>query len=171
MSPLLLPYAGQVPRLAESAFIAPGAVLTGDLEIGEESSIWFGVVIRADVNVVRIGARSNIQDGTIIHCTSGGHGTYIGDDVTVGHGAVLHACTVEDGAFIGMKACLLDGTVVESGGMVAAGALLTPGKRVKQGELWAGSPAKLLRTLSEEERQNFRESATHYVEVARGYRG
>jgi len=177
MTGILLPFAGYQPKLAPDAFIAETAVLLGDVVIGAGSSIWYGSVLRADGNLLRIGARTNIQDGTVIHVNHqedggrGAHGfsTIIGDDVTVGHMAMLHACTLEDGAFVGMKACVMDGAVVEGGGMVAAGALVTPGKRVKKGELWAGSPAKLMRPLRAEEIAYFPESARYYAEVAQRY--
>nr|WP_298684892.1 gamma carbonic anhydrase family protein [uncultured Dongia sp.] len=175
MSAVILPYEGVLPKIAPDAFIASTAVVIGAVEIGAEASIWFGCVLRGDSNSIRIGARTNIQDGTIIHVNheregAAGTKTVIGTDVTVGHMALLHACTVEDGAFIGMKACLMDGVVVESGGMVAAGALVTPGKRVRKGELWAGSPAKLMRPLSDKEMAYFAYSAKHYCEVAASYR-
>jgi len=170
-----MPYEGVSPKIAPDAFIASTAVVIGAVEIGAEASIWFGCVLRGDSNSIRIGARTNIQDGTIIHVNHEREGamgtkTVIGADVTVGHMALLHACTVEDGAFIGMKACLMDGVVVESGGMVAAGALVTPGKRVRKGELWAGSPAKLMRPLSDKEMAYFAYSAKHYCDVAASYR-
>jgi carbonic anhydrase/acetyltransferase-like protein (isoleucine patch superfamily) len=175
VSALILPYQGIIPQIAADAFIAATAVVIGAVEVGSEASIWFGCVLRGDSNSIRIGARTNIQDGTVIHVNheregAAGTKTTIGADVTVGHMALLHACTVEDGAFIGMKACLMDGVVVESGGMVAAGALVTPGKRVRKGELWAGSPAKLMRALSEKEMAYFAYSARHYCEVAASYR-
>ena len=168
-------YEGIHPKVASDAFIAPTAVIIGDVEIGSEASIWFGCVLRGDSNSIRIGARTNIQDGTVIHVNheregAAGTKTTIGADVTVGHMALLHACTVEDGAFIGMKACLMDGVYVESGAMVAAGALVTPGKRIRKGELWAGSPAKLMRPLTDKEAAYFGYSAKHYCEVAATYR-
>ncbi len=175
MSAVILPYQGVLPRIAADAFIASTAVVIGAVEIGPESSIWFGCVLRGDSNTISVGARTNIQDGTVIHVNheregAAGTRTVIGSDVTVGHMALLHACTIEDGAFIGMKACIMDGVVVESGGMVAAGALVTPGKRVRKGELWAGSPAKLMRPLSDKEMAYFAYSARHYCEVAASYR-
>ncbi|MBK8157686.1 MAG: gamma carbonic anhydrase family protein [Rhodospirillaceae bacterium] len=175
MSAVILPYEGVLPRIAADAFIAPTAVVIGAVEIGPEASIWFGCVLRGDSNSISVGARTNIQDGTIIHVNheregAAGTKTVIGSDVTVGHMALLHACTIEDGAFIGMKACIMDGVVVEGGGMVAAGALVTPGKRVRKGELWAGSPAKLMRPLSDKEMAYFAYSAKHYCDVAASYR-
>ena len=167
---MILPYKKVLPSIDGTAFVAETAVVIGDVEIGEDSGIWFGCVVRGDVNVIRIGKRTNIQDGTIIHVASRGQGTFIGDDITVGHMAVLHACTLESGCFIGMKACVMDGAYVESQAMVAAGALVTPGKRVKRGQLWAGSPAKYLRDLTAAELAFFPESATHYAGLAREYR-
>jgi len=174
---VIMAHEGRRPVIAADAFIAPTAVIIGDVEIGPGSSIWFGCVLRGDSNAIRIGARTNIQDGTIIHVNhqkDGGRGaegfcTSIGDDVTVGHMALLHACRIESGAFIGMKACVMDGAVVEGRAMVAAGALLTPNKRVRAGELWAGSPARLMRQLTRDEIDYFPYSAEHYCELARSY--
>lgn len=170
-----MPFKGTLPKIAPDAFIASTAVVIGAVEIGAEASIWFGCVLRGDSNSIKIGARTNIQDGTVIHVNheregAAGTKTTIGSDVTVGHMALLHACTIEDGAFIGMKACLMDGVHVESGAMVAAGALVTPGKRIRKGELWAGSPAKLMRPLTDKEMAYFAYSAKHYCEVAANYR-
>ncbi len=164
---LILPFQGTRPRIASDVFIAENAVIIGNVEIGSQSGIWFGCVLRGDVNQIRIGERTNIQDGTIIHVSSVDQGTYLGDDVTVGHMVLLHSCTIEDRAFIGMKSCLLDNVYVEQGGMVAAGSLVTPGKRVRSGELWMGSPARCQRMLTEEEKIGFAETAPHYVELAR----
>ena len=122
--PLILPWKGVSPRIAADAFIAPNAVLIGDIEIGSQSSIWFGCTIRADVHFVRIGSRTNIQDGTIIHINTGTHHCIIGQRVTVGHGAIIHACTVEDDCMIGIAAVVLDGAVVERNAIVAAGAVV-----------------------------------------------
>ena len=174
MPALILPHHGIMPTVARDVFVADTAVVIGDVEIAAGASIWFGCVLRGDSNSIRIGPRTNIQDGTIIHVNhdrdgAAGTKTTIGADITVGHMALLHACTLEDGCFIGMKACVMDGAVIESGGIVAAGALITPEKRIKRGELWAGSPAKLLRELSDKERAFFPYSAQHYVELAAGY--
>lgn len=165
----LLPYCGIRPRLAPRVFIAPGATVIGDVEIGAEASIWFGCVVRGDVNVVRIGERTNIQDGTVIHVAKEGQGTFIGADITIGHMALLHACTLEDGAFIGMRATVMDDAMVEGGAMVAAGALVTPGKRVRRGELWAGSPAKKIRELTDADRLAMAKLAPRYVALAADY--
>lgn len=175
MPALIKPFDGITPRIAPDAFIAETAVVIGDVEIGAGSSIWYGCVLRGDANSIKIGARTNIQDGTVIHVNheregAAGTRTTIGSDITVGHMALLHACTLEDGSFVGMNACVMDGVVVEGGAMVAAGALVTPGKRVKKGELWAGSPAKLMRPLTEKEIVYFTYSVQHYADLAASYR-
>lgn len=170
MSGLILPFEGIVPTIDPSAYIAPTASVIGDVTIGPESGVWFGCTLRGDVNDIRIGARTNIQDGTVIHVASAGQGTYIGDEVSIGHMALLHACTLESGCFIGMKACVMDGAYVESGAMVGAGALVTPGKRVKSGELWTGSPARPIRTLSEEDLAFFAVNVRNYVRLGNSYR-
>lgn len=169
MQGLVMPFKGKVPKIGKEVFIAPTAAVIGDVEIGANSSIWFGVTIRGDVHEIRIGENVNIQDGSVVHVTGGKFGTYIGSNVTIGHNAIIHACTLEEGAFIGMGAIILDGAVVEGGSMVAAGAVVTPGKRVKRGEMWGGSPAKLMRTISEDEIKAFAWSAPHYVELAADY--
>ncbi len=167
---VILPYEGVLPRIADDAFIAPTAVVAGDVEIGSETGVWFGCVLRADVNTIRVGARTNIQDGTIVHVDSRRYSTTIGDDITIGHNAVIHACILENGCFIGMSATVMDGAVVESGAMVAAGALVIPGKRVPAGELWAGCPAKRLRDVTAAEAAHFPDVIDEYVMLARNYR-
>jgi carbonic anhydrase/acetyltransferase-like protein (isoleucine patch superfamily) len=169
-APLILPYKGIVPRIHPEAWVAPGAVVIGDVEIGAESNVWFGCVIRGDVQSIRIGARTNIQDGTVIHVTRKTGATSIGSGITIGHSALIHAATLEDGCFVGMHATVLDGAVVESGAMLAAGALLAPGKRVPKGELWAGNPARLFRPMKPEEAEFIPLSAAHYVALAVEYR-
>ncbi len=171
MTALILPFRQHVPQIHPNAMIAPGVVIIGDVVIGEESSIWPGCVLRGDVGPIRIGARTNIQDGTIIHVTYGAQGTHIGDGVTVGHMALLHDCAVEDGGFIGMRATMLDGARVQSGGMLAAGSLLTSGKIVEAGQMWAGSPAKYWREVTPEEREEFSTRAHEYAELAKMYQG
>jgi acetyltransferase-like isoleucine patch superfamily enzyme len=168
--PRFLPFEGMTPRIHPTAFIASTAVLIGDVEVGEGASVWFQCVLRGDTNHIRIGARTNIQDGTIIHVNHITHPTVIGADVTVGHAAIIHACTLHDRAFVGMGATVLDGAVIEEGGLLAAGALLTPGKRIGRNELWQGSPAKLTRVMDDEERAKFDVNATHYAELAQRYR-
>ena len=166
----LLPYRGTWPRIDATAFVAEGCRIIGDVEIAAEANIWFNCVIRGDEHKVTIGARSNVQDGTVIHVHSAKQGTHIGADVTIGHRALLHACTVEDGGFVGMGAIVLDEAVIEGGGMLAAGAMLTPGKRVPKGELWAGSPARPARALSEEELAAFGKTVENYRARGQEYR-
>jgi carbonic anhydrase/acetyltransferase-like protein (isoleucine patch superfamily) len=185
--PLILPYRNILPRIHPTAFIAPSACIIGDVEIGARANIWFNVVIRGDDAPIRIGAGVNIQDGTVVHVSydgfaesadgSVGEGggervpTIIGDDVAVGHMALLHACTLEPGAFVGMKAMVMDRAVVESGALVAAGALVAPRKVVKSGELWSGSPARFSRRLKPEELDYMRWVHGHYARLAEEYRG
>ncbi|MDR6288086.1 MULTISPECIES: gamma carbonic anhydrase family protein [Inquilinus] len=167
---IILPYRDRLPRIAADAFIAPGAVVIGDVEIGPGTSVWFGCVIRGDVSPIRIGARTNIQDGTVVHVATADGPSHIGDDVTIGHMALIHACTLADRSFVGMKACVMDRAVVESDAMVAAGALLTPGKRVPAGQLWAGSPARFVRTLTDDEHEHHRKLCEGYVSLGVEYR-
>ena len=159
------------PHIADSAFVAPGTRIVGDVTIGEDASVWYNCVIRADVSQVRIGARTNIQDGSTIHCDSAkgnhpGYPTIIGEDCLIGHMVLLHGCTLEDRAFVGMGAIVLNGALIESDGMLAAGAMLTSGKVIKSGQLWAGRPAKYLRDLTPEEIASNQEGVRHYVENA-----
>jgi carbonic anhydrase/acetyltransferase-like protein (isoleucine patch superfamily) len=174
--PIIIPWKGVTPKIAPDAFIAPNVVLIGDIVIGSKASIWFNCVLRADINFIRIGERTNIQDGTVIHVDSGGptgvnnHPTVIGDDVLVGHMAMIHGCTLENGSFVGMSSILLDGVVVESDAMVAAGSLVSIGKRVPRGQLWAGRPAKLMRDLRPDEYPRMKWSVEHYAELGEAYR-
>jgi carbonic anhydrase/acetyltransferase-like protein (isoleucine patch superfamily) len=167
---VILAYDGKSPVLAPGAWVAPGAVVTGDVIVGEGSSIWFQTVVRGDVNHVRIGARTNIQDHSMIHVTGGTHPTVVGDDVTVGHRVVLHGCTVKDRCLVGIGAIVLDGAVIEEEALVGAGALVPPGMIVPSGKLVLGSPARVKRDLTAEERAFFRESAARYSRYAATYR-
>jgi carbonic anhydrase/acetyltransferase-like protein (isoleucine patch superfamily) len=160
---------GVTPTIADDAFIAPTAAVIGDVVIGSETGIWFHCLVRGDMNSIRIGARTNIQDGSIIHVDSGAFSAFIGDDVTVGHNAVIHACTLKNRAFVGIGATVLDGAIIEEGGMLAAGGLLTPGKVIGPNELWTGSPAKLRRVMDAEERSRFDRNAVVYRELARQF--
>ena len=170
MKPLIKTIRNKTPHYDHmNTFVAETACLIGNVRIGAESSIWYGCTIRGDVNDVTIGKRSNIQDGTVIHVSSTTQGTYVGDDVTVGHMALLHACTIGDRAFIGMKACIMDDAKVEDGAMVAAGALVTPGTVVPAGQLWGGVPAKYMRDLTKEEIEFLIFSASRYVTLSREY--
>lgn len=170
MSGPLYPFEGKLPVVHPEGWVAPTAAVIGDVEIGAKSNIWYHCVLRGDSNYIRIGARTNIQDGTIIHVNSGTFPTVIGDDVTVGHAAIIHACTLQNRAFVGMGATVLDGAVVEEGGVLAAGSVLPPGKRVPAMELWMGNPAKLVRVLTPEQRAGFDTTAPHYVELAGRHR-
>lgn len=165
----LLPYKNIMPTIGEKVFIAETARLIGDCEIGDESNIWFGCTLRGDVHEIRIGKRVNIQDGSVIHTTRGVSGTYIGDEVTVGHMALLHACTVKERGFVGMGAIVLDEAVIESEAMLAAGGVLTPGKVIPSGQLWGGNPARYMRDLRPEEIAFFKQSAENYVRLAQEY--
>jgi carbonic anhydrase/acetyltransferase-like protein (isoleucine patch superfamily) len=171
MSGLIVPFNGFIPKVHPSAFIAPNASLIGDVETGADCSIWFGAVLRADGPPIRIGDGSNIQDGTVIHIAARGVGTTVGRNVTVGHLALLHACEIQDDAFIGMHSTVLDEAVVETGAMVAAGAVVTPRKIVRKGELWAGNPAVKMRDVTEKDLESFRRAAAGYVRLAAAYRG
>jgi gamma-carbonic anhydrase len=178
MAPLILPYRNILPRIDPTAFVAPNAVVIGDVEIGPYANIWFNCVIRGDDAAIRIGAGANIQDGTVVHVTCeefpGGVGErvecVIGEGVAIGHMALLHACRLEPGAFVGMKACVMDRAVVEGGAMVAAGAVVTPRKRVPAGELWAGTPARFSRAIKPEELAYMRWVGEHYRALAEEYR-
>lgn len=169
MTKLILKYKNITPFVAEDVFIAPGSAVIGDVHIGSQSNVWFGCVIRGDVNYIRIGERTNIQDGTVIHVTRKTGPTIIGNGVTVGHSVLLHACTLEDNCFIGMHSTIMDKAVVESGAWVAAGALVTPGKRVLKGQIWAGNPARFLRDMTREEIDFIPVSSDNYTRLAREY--
>jgi gamma-carbonic anhydrase len=157
------------PSVHWTVFVAPGASIIGNVQIGQRASVWFNCVLRGDVQRIVVGTETNIQDGSILHGTTNGLPTLIGNRVTVGHGAILHACTIEDRGFVGFGARVLDGAVVRSDGMLAAGAVLTPGKIVESGELWAGNPAKFLRALTDRERGAIEASADRYVALAARY--
>jgi gamma-carbonic anhydrase len=164
-------YMGIKPTVANDAFLAQTAVIIGDVHIGSQSSIWHHVLIRGDVNYIRIGDRTNIQDGCVVHVsrTEGGQ-TVIGSDITIGHMALIHACELQDHAFVGMKAMVMDNAVIESYGMLAAGSLLPPGKIIRSRELWMGSPAKFLRTLTDEDLQRMADNAEEYRMLGIKYR-
>jgi carbonic anhydrase/acetyltransferase-like protein (isoleucine patch superfamily) len=166
----VIPFEDQVPRIHATAWVAPTAIVIGDVEIGEESSVWYHCVLRGDTNIMRVGKRTNIQDGTIVHLNAGAEATIIGDDVTIGHACIIHACTLHDRAFVGMGATVLDRAVIEEGGVLGAGSLLTPGKRIGRNELWTGSPARLVRVLEPEERARFDKTAPSYVALAKRHR-
>lgn len=162
-------YKNVLPDIDENVLIADGAKVIGDVKIAAESSIWFNTVVRGDVNNIVIGQRTNIQDNCVIHVSSTGQGTYIGDNVTVGHMVILHACTIGNDSFIGMQSCIMDNVNINSGAMVAAGSLVTMGTEIPSGELWGGRPAKKMRDLRDEEVENIKHSAVHYAKLAKEY--
>ena len=168
--PTIEDYCGLSPEIDDTAYIASTAAIMGAVRIGADCSIWHNVTLRGDANYITIGKGSNIQDNSVVHIDSGTLPTVIGEYVTVGHGAIVHACTLQDRSFVGMGAIVLDGAVVESGAMVAAGALVPPGKIVPSGQLWAGSPAKLMRELDEATQTKFLQTAHKYVEFGRAAR-
>jgi carbonic anhydrase/acetyltransferase-like protein (isoleucine patch superfamily) len=167
---MIEPFNGKHPQIDPTAFIAGDAMVIGDVSIGSEASVWFGSIIRGDVNFIRIGDRTNIQDATVIHVSSKTHSTILENDITVGHRVTLHGCYVEGECLIGIGAILLDGVRVGKNSLVAAGSLLTPGTEVPPGSLVMGSPAKVKRELTEAEIESIRRSAARYVELAAIYK-
>ena len=172
----LRPYRGILPTLGARAYVDPMACVVGDVVLGDDVSAWPGAVIRGDVNFVRIGARSNLQDGCVVHVSHdgphaklGGFATTIGEDVTVGHRAILHACEIGDAVLVGMGAIVLDGAVVGRHAFIGAGALVPPGRTVGEGELWIGNPARKMRMLSDAEIEGLHYSAQHYVRMKDEY--
>ena len=160
----LIEYKGKKPVIGERVFIAEGARLIGDVEIGEDSSVFYNAVIRADLAEIRIGKRTNIQDNVSIHLSTG-VGVHIGDDVTVGHNAVIHACDIDDNVLVGMGAILMDGAHIKSNSVGAAGALVTQGKEFPEGSLIVGAPAHVARELTAEEIRKFHENVEHYLVI------
>ena len=172
----LRPYRGVLPTLGARAYVDPAATCIGDVVLGDDASLWPGTVVRGDVNFIRIGARTNVQDGTVVHVSHdgphaklGGFATVIGDDVTIGHKAIIHACRIGDAVLVGMGAILLDGVVVHRHAFIGAGALVPPGKVVGEGELWLGNPARKARMLSDAEIEALYYSAGHYVRLKDDY--
>ena len=169
-------YRNVLPTLGPRVFIDPQACVIGDVVLGQDVSIWPFTVVRGDVNFIRIGDRTNVQDGSVIHVSydgphakRGGFATHIGSDVTIGHKAIIHACTIEDAVLIGMGAVVLDGAVIRKHGFVGAGALIAPGKEVGEAELWLGNPAKKVRVLRDAEIEALYYSAGHYVRLKDEY--
>jgi carbonic anhydrase/acetyltransferase-like protein (isoleucine patch superfamily) len=167
---IIRPFGGAWPQIDPEAWIAPGAVVVGDVAIGPDASVWYGAVVRGDVHAVRIGARTNLQDGCVLHVTRDRFACVLGDEVTVGHRAVVHGCRVGDGALVGIGAIVLDGAVVGAGALIGAGAVVTPGARIPERWLALGMPAKPVRELSAGELRSQREQALAYVETARRHR-
>jgi len=174
---MIRPFDGIEPTIPASAFVDDSAVVIGDVVLGEDTSVWPTAVIRGDVNRIRIGARTSIQDGSVVHATHdgpytpGGASTTVGDDVTVGHKAILHACTIHDRVLVGMGAIVMDKAVVEADVIIGAGSLVPPGKVLESGYLYVGSPVKQIRPLTEKEKEQLLYSAGYYVKLARRHRG
>ena len=172
----IIPLNGKTPRIHDSAFIAPGCRIIGDVEIGPDVSIWYNCVLRGDVNFIRIGARTNIQDGSVIHCDSAtpgkpeGFPTILGEDVLVGHLAMVHGCVVEDRGFIGLGAIVMSGAHIENDGMLAAGAMLTGGKRIGARQLWGGRPAAYMRDLTDAAIADMQRGVAHYVHNGKAHK-
>lgn len=162
-------YAGKQPVIGDGAFVAETAMVIGDVHVGQRSSLWYGVVVRGDVYHIRIGDETSIQDNTVIHVTSGRHATVVGSRVTIGHGVILHGCTIDDECIIGMGAIVMDHARIGKHCVVGAGALVTPGTEIPDGQLVIGSPARAKRELSAEEHDWIRSSADHYVALAARY--
>ena len=167
--PILRAFGGHAPRVSATAFVAENATLIGEVTIGDEASVWYGAVLRADVGFIRIGARSNVQDLACIHMTTDLSNTEIGEEVTVGHGAILHGTKIGDGALVGMGSVLLDQSEIGAESIVAAGSVVPPRLVVPAGVLLRGQPAKVIRELSAEERAQGRLGAARYLELARAY--
>lgn len=166
---LIKPYKGIFPNIHPTVYLSENVVIVGDVFIDEDSSVWYGTVIRGDVNYIRIGKRTNIQDNCVVHVTHHIHPTLIGDDVTVGHGVILHGCILRNRILVGMGAVVMDGVEVEDYVLIGAGALLTPGKKIPSGVLVAGVPAKIIRDLKLEEIKLIEESSKNYVAYKNSY--
>lgn len=166
---MIKPFAGKQPKIHPSAFITDDAIVIGDVEIGEDASVWFGSIIRGDVNHIRIGARTNIQDATVIHVSSKTHATILEDEITVGHRVTLHGCHVERGCLIGIGAILMDGVRIGADSLVGAGSLLTPGTIIPARSLVIGSPARVKRELTDDELAYLERSWKNYVELKKHY--
>lgn len=170
MKPVILPYGEHAPRIAEDAFVAPNTSLIGDVEVGSEASIWFGSTLRGDVMPIRIGARTSIQDNSVVHATDGWAPTIVGEDCVVGHGVILHGCTLGDRVLVGMGAIILDAAKIGDDCLIGAGSLVTARTEIPPGSLVLGRPAKVKRPLTELERASIVEGAAHYVKKTRDYR-
>jgi carbonic anhydrase/acetyltransferase-like protein (isoleucine patch superfamily) len=166
---MLKAYKNFYPKIGSGVYIADNAFVIGDVELGDDVSVWFGTVIRGDVNYIKIGDRTNIQDNSVIHVTHDTHPTIIGHDVTIGHGAIIHGCTIKNFVLVGMGATIMDGATIEDFVLVGARALITPNKHIPSGVLVAGSPAKIVRDLKPEEIELIKESASNYVRYKNNY--
>lgn len=166
----IVPFREYKPQIHDSAYIADGAVIAGDVEISEYANIWFNSVVRGDVAPVKIGKNTNIQDGSVIHTSRFNGPTNIGDNITIGHMVLIHACTIEDNAFIGMHSTIMDKAIIEEYGFVGAGSLVPPGKIVRKRELWLGRPAKFIRNVNDEELEFMKGNVENYLTLAEEYK-
>lgn len=164
--PIIMPVDGVLPEFGENCWLAPNATIVGDVEMGDDCTIWFNAVLRGDVNSIRIGNRVNIQDGAVIHCTYQKTKTIIGNRVSIGHNAILHGCVVEDEVLIGMGAIVMDGAVIGKNAIIAAGAIVTQNKVIPPNTIWAGNPAKYLKDVDEKNKDVFLRTANNYVMYA-----
>src|ERR1043165_8201958 len=169
MSAIVRSFGGARPQIGREVFLAENCALIGDVVVGDASSIWYSVVLRGDECEIRIGTRTNLQDGTVVHVTSERFGTTIGDDCTIGHAAIVHGCTIEDHCLIGMGATILDGARIGRGSLVGAGALVTPGTVIPPRSLVLGAPGRVVRPVNPKEREQIEYGAEHYVELAGRY--
>lgn len=167
---MIKPFGGKVPQVGDGVFIADTAAVIGDVIIGPRSSVWYSAVVRADVEKIRIGSETSIQDNTVMHVDSSGFSTIVGDRVTVGHSVVLHGCRIGNGALIGIGSIVLNGAEIGEGAMIAAGSLVTPGTKIPPGVLALGSPARVKRPLTEEEKRHVQEGVENYIRLARDHR-
>lgn len=167
---MIIKYKNKIPVISKTCFIANSTNIIGDVKIGSETNIWFGTTIRADMHYIRIGRRTNIQDNSIIHVTTDIAPTIIGNGVTIGHGAIIHGCTIKDNCLIGMGSIIMDEVVINEGSMIAAGALIPPRTIVPKNTLMVGSPAKPIRKLRKIEKNEIFERAQHYIDLANDYR-
>ena len=169
MAAIVRSYGDKHPRIGHGTFLAETCAVIGDVVIGDQASIWYATVLRGDMMPIRIGARTSMQDGAVVHVTGGRFGTTIGDDCVVGHGAIIHGCIIEDGCLIGMGSTILDGARIGRGSLVGAGALVTPGTDIAAGSLVLGAPARVVRPINQKEREQIEYGASHYVELAGRY--
>ena len=167
---MIIKYKNKIPVISKTCFIANSTNIIGDVKIGSETNIWFGTTIRADMHYIRIGKRTNIQDNSIIHVTTDIAPTIIGNGITIGHGAIIHGCTIKDNCLIGMGSIIMDEVVINEGSMIAAGALIPPRTIVPKNTLMVGSPAKAIRKLRTIEKNEIFERAQHYIDLANDYR-
>ena len=167
---MIMNYDGVSPALGRDVFVAPNATVLGSVALGDNASVWYGAVLRGDVGSITVGARTNIQDLSVVHVTTDQFNTVLGDDVTVGHRVILHGCTLRDRILVGMGSILMDGVVVEEDSLIGAGTLLTPGTHIPSGSLVLGSPGRVVRPLRDDERDEIRRSAEHYIAVAARHR-